>query len=161
LSAFEREYPDPVHRMRALGWRAAEDAGGELARQRLMALRVDAEKASGRTLSWEKSEMRAQPRKTWGDWVFDVVVIVVFGLLLLGGSPSSSKGFKSFCAGSVTKPGCQRQTLLCALPRLCPLALFAACCPPASGRPHPCAGDLSRTYARSVRTGGEHRWRTL
>jgi hypothetical protein len=94
LSAFEREYPDPVHRMRALGWRAAEDAGGELARQRLMALRVDAEKASGRTLSWEKSEMRAQPRKTWGDWVFDVVVIVVFGLLLLGGIAFVVQGFQ-------------------------------------------------------------------
>ena len=38
--------------------------------------------------------MRAQPRKTWGDWVFDVVVIVVFGLLLLGGIAFVVQGFQ-------------------------------------------------------------------
>ena len=74
--------------------RAAEDAGGELARQRLMALRVDAENSSGRALTWEKLEMHAQPHKTWGDRVFEVVAIVVLGLLLLGGISFVVQGFQ-------------------------------------------------------------------
>lgn len=47
LRTFEREYPDPVHRMRAIGWRGPEDAAGEAVRVRLAALREEAEAAAG------------------------------------------------------------------------------------------------------------------
>lgn len=71
--------------MRALGWRAGEDAAGERVRQRLAALRAEAEQASGRKLSWEKVATHHQPPKTWGDSLFTAAAIVVLCLLLLGG----------------------------------------------------------------------------
>lgn len=37
LRAFEREFADPVHRMRAIGWSGPEGAAGEVAQQRLAA----------------------------------------------------------------------------------------------------------------------------
>lgn len=55
LSAFRRAYQrDPVRLMAALSWRGSEDeATTEVARERLRAVRADAEAHAGTTLGWE------------------------------------------------------------------------------------------------------------
>lgn len=85
LRAFEREFADPVARMRALSWRGPEDAAGPEAATRLAALRTVAERQVGRPLQWEKLPTQVQDRTSWGDRVFAVGLIGVVGLFVLGG----------------------------------------------------------------------------
>jgi hypothetical protein len=68
LRASEREFADPVHRMRAIGWRGPEGAAGEVAKQRLAALRAEAEKV-GRPISW-KRPTGVHTASTWGGRLF-------------------------------------------------------------------------------------------
>lgn len=85
LRAFVREYEDPVHRMKVLGWRGAEDAAGEVARERLAALRAEAERTAGRSLSWEQAAEMPNVRTTWGDRLIGTLFALVVGLVILGG----------------------------------------------------------------------------
>jgi hypothetical protein len=94
LRAFEREYADPVDRMRAVGWRGPEDAAGELARERLAALRAEAERKVGRPVPWERAA-QLQTDTTWGDRVFAVVAILVLGLVVLGGISFLIEGIRT------------------------------------------------------------------
>jgi hypothetical protein len=84
VRAFEREYSDPVHRMRALAWKGPEDAAGPAARERLSALRRAAEQQVGRAVAWGDPASAATPT-TWGDRAFTVGVLVLLALIVLGG----------------------------------------------------------------------------
>ena len=94
LRAFEREYPDPVHRMRALGWRGPEDAAGVTASMHLPALRAQAESDAGRPVSWEQP-FPPRPDATRGDRLFNVVAALMFGLVMLGGVSFLIQGVKT------------------------------------------------------------------
>ena len=94
LRAFEREYADHVARMRAVGWRGPEDAAGELARERLAALRAEAERRVGRPISWERAA-EVHTDTTWGDRIFAVVASLVLGLVVLGGISFLIEGIRT------------------------------------------------------------------
>lgn len=64
VAAFERAYPDPVQRMRALAWRGEEDAAGEHAARRLREVRTAAERDVGARLRWEDPRRPERP----GSW---------------------------------------------------------------------------------------------
>ncbi len=97
LRAFEREYPDPVHRMRAVGWRGPEDAAGDSVRHRLAALREEAESKAGHPVSWERVATEATP-STWGDRLIAVLAMLVLGLVLLGGVAFLIEGIETVVA---------------------------------------------------------------
>ncbi|WP_299527588.1 DUF6584 family protein [uncultured Streptomyces sp.] len=53
-AAFEERHPDPVRRMRAIGWRGQESAAhSPFAEARLASLRTAAEKRLGRSVDWD------------------------------------------------------------------------------------------------------------
>jgi hypothetical protein len=94
MAAFEREYRDPVARMRAVAWRGPEDASGEEVRQRLADVRADAERAVGHPLSWDESAA-IRPAETWVDRLIGVAAFAVLMLILLGGIAFFIEGIKT------------------------------------------------------------------
>lgn len=94
LQAFEREYADPVFRMKVVGWRGSEDAAGPVVRERLVALRHEAELKEGRSLTWEQAGKAPRASTSWGDRLFATLVIVVLGLVVLGGTAFLIEGIK-------------------------------------------------------------------
>lgn len=94
LRAFEREYADPVFRMKVLGWRGAEDAAGDVARRRLAALRSEAEQAAGRSLSWERAGEVSGAPMTWGERLFATLLVIGLGLVVFGGVAFFIQGVK-------------------------------------------------------------------
>jgi hypothetical protein len=97
LRAFEREYPDPIRRMRAVGWRGAEDVAGDSVRDRLGALREEAEMKAGHPVSWERVATERTP-SSWGERLFALLAMLVFGLVLLGGVAFLIEGIKTVVA---------------------------------------------------------------
>lgn len=85
IRAFEREYSDPVRRMRALAWHGPEDTAGSTAAARLAAVRAEAERHVGHTVSWDKLREQPDYPRTWGDRLGDAVMFTVLLLFLLGG----------------------------------------------------------------------------
>ena len=88
VAAFESAYPDPFARMRALGWRGPEeDAPTGAARERLRALRAEAEAVAGGPVDWRHPRLPEPPR-TVKDRVFEVVgmgvVASLFVLFMVG-----------------------------------------------------------------------------
>jgi hypothetical protein len=92
MHAFEREYPDPVRRMRALGWRGPEGAAGQVAQERLAAVRAEAEEAVGSPLTWERVPQQRQAPTSWGDRLLGAVFVAVLVLLLIGGVTFVAQG---------------------------------------------------------------------
>ena len=82
VTAFERACGrDPIRIMRGLRWRGSEDqAGTELARQRLLDVRARAEAAAGKKLDWA-----TRGRDVGGPWWEDAFALgcMITGLLLL------------------------------------------------------------------------------
>lgn len=73
---------DPVQMMRALRWTgSAEDAGTEVARERLRALRVQAHDATGRWVPWEEP---GPDGLGWQLAAAGFVAVVVLGLIVVG-----------------------------------------------------------------------------
>lgn len=71
---------DPVEMMRALRWTgSADDAGTEVARERLQALRVQAHHTTGRWVSWE------QPAPAGAGWVLAALALGALLVLALVG----------------------------------------------------------------------------
>ena len=81
LAAFARDYPDPVLRMRVVGWRAPETNATPVVAERLTQLRAEAERAEGHSLSWEHSGNPDFEQSRW-EKVLDVVGISAFILVL-------------------------------------------------------------------------------
>lgn len=84
VRAFEREFPDPVLRMRALGWRGPEDAAGHVARERLAAVRAEAEDVVGHALTWERVPLEPRAPTRWGDRLLGALFVAVLVLLVIG-----------------------------------------------------------------------------
>lgn len=95
LQAFEREYADPMVRMQVVGWRGSEDAAGLVGRERLVALRQEAELKAGRSLSWERAGKAASATASWGDRLFAALVVVVLALVVLGGIAFFVQGIRT------------------------------------------------------------------
>jgi len=95
VHAFEREYPDPVRRMRALGWRGPEEAAGHVAQERLAAVRAAAEEAVGHALTWERVPHQLRALSSWGDRLLGAVVVAVLVLLLIGGVTFVAQGVQA------------------------------------------------------------------
>lgn len=94
VAAFEREYADPVRRMKALAWRGPENAAGPEVAARLAAVRSEAEHRVGHPLSWDKLPNDEQPSTTWGDRLGEFVLFAVIGLFVLGGISFVIQGVK-------------------------------------------------------------------
>lgn len=88
LAAFAREYPDPVERMRVIGWRTPETNATPVVAERLAQLREEAERAEGHSLSWERSGAPDFTQSRW-EKVLEVagagLVILVLALMAIGG----------------------------------------------------------------------------
>ncbi len=91
VRAFRRAYPDPVQRMRALRWRGSEhEAATALARERLAAVRAEAQAARSRRVRWDEPADPHDPDdpEDWRDAVAALgcalVVLLVVVLLAVG-----------------------------------------------------------------------------
>lgn len=98
LAAFARAYPDPVERMRVVGWRSPESDATAVVAARLTQLREEAERAEGHSLSWEHSGEPGFERSRW-DKLFEAVAVglflVVLALMAIGGVSFVIQGVKT------------------------------------------------------------------
>ncbi|KYH44069.1 DUF6584 family protein [Branchiibius sp. NY16-3462-2] len=101
LAAFARDYPDPVLRMRVVGWRAAESDATPVVAERLAQLRAEAERAEGHALAWEHSGDPDFEQSRW-EKALEVVGISAFMLVLalmaIGGVSFVIQGVKTVAA---------------------------------------------------------------
>lgn len=97
LAAFARDYPDPVLRMRVVGWRSPESDATPVVAARLAQLRQEAERAEGRSLSWEHSGDTGFEQSRW-EKVVEVAAVgalmVVLALMAIGGVAFVIQGVK-------------------------------------------------------------------
>jgi hypothetical protein len=78
LRAFEREFADPVHRIRAIGWSGPVGAAGEVAQQRLAACVQEPGRRWAVPSPGRKTGV--QTVGTWGGRLFAAVLILWLGL---------------------------------------------------------------------------------
>lgn len=101
LAAFAREYPDPMLRMRVVGWRLPESDATPVVAVRLAQLREDAERAEGRSLSWEHSSEPGFEQSRWDkilEAIAVAVLMLVLALMAIGGFSFVVQGVKTVAA---------------------------------------------------------------